>query len=224
MDAQIREIKRQFRMAMNGIVSTSMREKGMDYKINFGLTLPFIKRIAEKYCSSAKLAELLWKENIRESKILATLLYPAQELTPEIMQHWADTIVYREIADMCCMNLFDKVPFALDKALKWISSDNEMLRYTGFQLIARLAMTQNVFTAEVPICIMDIINTNAGSFSTTTLHAAINCVKRILQIDRPTALTIKTAIESWKNHSPLNKSIAEDIMDEFCFLYSEPIV
>ena len=85
-------------------------------------------------------------------------------------------------------------------------------------------MTQNVFTAEVPICIMDIINTNAGSFSTTTLHAAINCVKRILQIDRPTALTIKTAIESWKNHSPLNKSIAEDIMDEFCFLYSEPIV
>ena len=47
MDAQIREIKRQFRMAMNGIVSTSMREKGMDYKIYFGLTLPLIKRIAE---------------------------------------------------------------------------------------------------------------------------------------------------------------------------------
>ena len=90
MDAQIREIKRQFRMAMNGIVSTSMREKGMDYKINFGLTLPLIKRIAERYSPNAELAELLWKENIRESKILATLLYPAQELTPEIMQHWAD--------------------------------------------------------------------------------------------------------------------------------------
>ena len=213
MDAQIREIKRQFRMAMNGIVSTSMREKGMDYKINFGLTLPLIKRIAEKYSPNAELAELL-----------ATLLYPAQELTPEIMQHWADTIVYREIADMCCMNLFEKVPFALDKALKWISSDNEMLRYTGFQLITRLAMAKNVFTAEVPICIMDIIDTNAGSFSTATLHAAINCVKRILQIDRPTALTIKTATESWKNHSPLNKSIAEDIIDEFYFLYSEPVV
>ena len=167
---------------------------------------------------------MLWKENIRESKILATLLYPAQELTPEIMQHWADTIVYREIADMCCMKLFEKVPFALDKALKWISSDNEMLRYTGFQLITRLAMAKNVFTAEVPICIMDIIDTNASSFSITTLHAAINCVKRILQIDRPTALTIKTATESWKNHSPLNKSIAEDIIDEFYFLYSEPVV
>ena len=223
MDAQIREIKRQFRMAMNGIVSTSMREKGMDYKINFGLTLPLIKRIAEKYSPNAELAELLWKENIRETKILATLLYPAQELTPEIMQRWADTIAYREIADMCCMNLFEKVPFALDKALKWISSDNEMLRYTGFQLITRLAIAKNAFTAEFPVYIIDIINTNAGNFSTTTLHAAINCVKRILQIDRQTALTIKTATESWENHSPLNKSIAEDIIDEFYFLYSEPV-
>ena len=223
MDAQIREIKRQFRMAMNGIVSTSMREKGMDYKINFGLTLPLIKRIAEKYSPNAELAELLWKENIRESKILATLLYPAQELTPEIMQRWADTNAYREKADMCCMNLFEKVPFALDKALKWISSDNEMLRYTGFQLITRLAIAKNAFTAEFPVYIIDIINTNAGNFSTTTLHAAINCVKRILQIDRQTALTIKTATESWENHSPLNKSIAEDIIDEFYFLYSEPV-
>lgn len=223
MDAQIREIKRQFRMAMNGIVSTSMREKGMDYKINFGLTLPLIKRIAEKYSPNAELAELLWKENIRESKILATLLYPAQELTPEIMQRWADTIAYREIADMCCMNLFEKVPFALDKALKWISSDNEMLRYTGFQLITRLAIAKNAFTVEFAVYIIDIINTNADNFSTTTLHAAINCVKRILQIDRQTALTIKTATESWENHSPLNKSIAEDIIDEFYFLYSEPV-
>ena len=210
-------------MAMNGIVSTSMREKGMDYKINFGLTLPLIKRIAEKYSPNAELAELLWKENIRESKILATLLYPAQELTPEIMQRWADTIAYREIADMCCMNLFEKVPFALDKALKWISSDNEMLRYTGFQLITRLAIAKNAFTVEFAVYIIDIINTNAGNFSTTTLHAAINCVKRILQIDRQTALTIKTATESWENHSPLNKSIAEDIIDEFYFLYSEPV-
>ena len=45
-------------MAMNGIVSTSMREKGMDYRINFGLTLPLIRNIAESYTPNAELARI----------------------------------------------------------------------------------------------------------------------------------------------------------------------
>jgi len=44
MDAQIREIKRQFRMAMNGIVSTSMRGKGMAYKYDQTLLSGCIKK------------------------------------------------------------------------------------------------------------------------------------------------------------------------------------
>ena len=45
----IKSIKKDFRLGMNGIVSTSMREKGMNYKINFGLSLPQIRNIAQKY-------------------------------------------------------------------------------------------------------------------------------------------------------------------------------
>ena len=33
----IREIKSKFRLFMNGMVSQSMREKGIDYKLNFGI-------------------------------------------------------------------------------------------------------------------------------------------------------------------------------------------
>ena len=45
----IREIKKQFRLFMNGVVSQSMREKGLDYKLNFGIELPRLKEIAEKF-------------------------------------------------------------------------------------------------------------------------------------------------------------------------------
>lgn len=31
----IKDIKGQFRLFMNGVVSQSMREKGLDYKLNF---------------------------------------------------------------------------------------------------------------------------------------------------------------------------------------------
>ena len=77
----------------------------MDYRINFGLTLPLIRNIAESYTPNAELAQYLWKEQIRESKMLATWLYPANEMNPDKAQQWAEEIPYPEIADICCIYL-----------------------------------------------------------------------------------------------------------------------
>lgn len=46
---QLKDIKTQLRLSMNGVVSQSMREKGLDYKLNFGVELPRIKSIAAAY-------------------------------------------------------------------------------------------------------------------------------------------------------------------------------
>lgn len=44
---QLKEIKTQLRLSMNGAVSQSMREKGLIYKLNFGVELPRIKQLPE---------------------------------------------------------------------------------------------------------------------------------------------------------------------------------
>lgn len=65
---QLKEIKTQLRLSMNGAVSQSMREKGLVYKLNFGVELPRIKSIASKYEKSHALAQALWKrksENVK---------------------------------------------------------------------------------------------------------------------------------------------------------------
>ena len=48
---QLKEIKTQLRLSMNGAVSQSMREKGLVYKLNFGVELPRIKSIAAAYAN-----------------------------------------------------------------------------------------------------------------------------------------------------------------------------
>ena len=68
---QLKDIKTQLRLSMNGAVSQSMREKGLVYKLNFGVELPRIKGIAAAYEKDHALAQALWKEDIRECKILA---------------------------------------------------------------------------------------------------------------------------------------------------------
>ena len=59
---QLKEIKTQFRLSMNGAVSQSMREKGLIYKLNFGVELPRIKAIAEGYEKDHSLAQALWTD------------------------------------------------------------------------------------------------------------------------------------------------------------------
>ncbi len=136
----IKEIKVQFRLFMNGAASQSMREKGLDYKLNFGIELPRLKEISLRYEKNHSLAGELWKENIRECKILATLLQPVETFLPEIADIWVEDIRHQEIAELACMNLFQHLPYASTKAFQWIADEREYFQVCGFLTLARLFM------------------------------------------------------------------------------------
>ncbi|MEG2573920.1 MAG: DNA alkylation repair protein, partial [Bacteroides sp.] len=138
LQEQLKEIKTQLRLSMNGVVSQSMREKGLDYKLNFGVELPRIKEIASGYEQNHDLAQTLWKENVRESKILAAMLQPVDSFFPEIADIWVEDMHYSEIAELTCMNLFQYLPYAPAKAFRWIADDREYFQLCGFLLAARL--------------------------------------------------------------------------------------
>ena len=59
---ELKEIRTQLRLAMNGVISTSMREKGIVYKLNFGVPLPEIKQIATTHKPNSELAAALWQD------------------------------------------------------------------------------------------------------------------------------------------------------------------
>jgi len=135
---QIQSIKTQLRLSMNGVVSQSMHEKGMNYKVNFGVEIPRLKSIASQYDQNHGLAQTLWKENIRESKILAGMLQPIDSFLPEIADVWVEDIQYLEIAELTCMNLFQYLPYAPAKSFEWIADEREYIQTCGFLLVARL--------------------------------------------------------------------------------------
>ena len=145
MDTQekIKEIKKQFRLFMNGVVSQSLREKGLDYKLNFGIELPRLKEIAAKFEKDHDVAQALWKENIRECKILAGLLQPVETFYPEIADIWVEDMRYPEIAELTCMNLFQHLSYASQKAFQWMADEGEYFQFCGYMLMARLLMKGN---------------------------------------------------------------------------------
>ena len=138
MHETVREIKSKLRLFMNGVLSQSLREKGLKYRLIFGVELPRLKEIASGYEQSHELAQALWKEDIRECKILAGYLQPSNTFDPELADFWMESVHNIELADYLCMILFRRLPYASQKAFEWIASGERMKMYTGFRLMSHL--------------------------------------------------------------------------------------
>lgn len=138
MHETVREIKSKLRLFMNGVLSQSLREKGLKYRLIFGVELPRLKEIASGYEQSHELAQSLWKEDIRECKILAGYLQPSNTFDPELADFWMESVHNTELADYLCMILFRRLPYASQKAFEWIASGERIKMYTGFRLMTHL--------------------------------------------------------------------------------------
>lgn len=162
MDNKLKQLRTQLRLAMNGIVSTSMREKGLTYKLNFGVSLPKIKEIAATWPKEAAWAETLWQQDVREMKILATLLYPVEAFTSETAERWAKDVNNQEIAEQYAFNLLQHLPFAQALAESWTSREEEFVSVLGFLLYARLFMkgmklpeVEAISLIHKAVCVLD---------------------------------------------------------------------
>ena len=137
---QVKEIKQSFRQIMDGAIAASMRSKGIDYKLNWGASLPRLKEKAEELGMNYELAIALWKENIRECKILATMIMPADEVLPDVIDIWMEQTPTQEIAEQAAFNLYQYLPYAPVKAYTWMASQNPLYQLCGFHIITRLFM------------------------------------------------------------------------------------
>ena len=137
---QIKEIKQSFRLMMDGSIAKSMRDKGVDYHLNWGATLPRLREKADEIGQNYDLAIALWKENVRECKILATMTMPPAEILPEVVDIWMEQTETIEMAEQAAMNLYQYLPYAPMKAYEWIASDKPMYQLCGFHVLSRLFM------------------------------------------------------------------------------------
>ena len=179
---RLKEIKRSFRLKMDGAASRSMREKGLDYKLNWGVGLPELKAMAKEYGKDYDLAIALWKEDIRECKILATLMMPPEKMLPEVVDIWMEQTPSQEIAEWAAANLYQHLDYAPMLAFKWISSDKELPQICGYQLLARLFMKGQEPNERGIHEFIDQALTALRDDSLGVRHAALNCMRRFAML------------------------------------------
>ena len=69
LQQRVREIKQSFRQLMDGMTAQSMRDKGVEYKLNWGASIPMLRDMAAEIGKDYELAIELWKADVRECKM-----------------------------------------------------------------------------------------------------------------------------------------------------------
>lgn len=180
VDDDVKKIKRSFRLFMNGVASSSMRDKGLEYKINWGIPVTRLRDMAAQYAPSVALAERLWESDVRECKILATMLMPAERFSEPMVLSWLSACNNQEMVEMLVFNLVQNMPCVETFVVSLLCSDEHNASLAALHLVSRLVARQNVafMTDEVVSSFAQLVIKALNGKDAVLKHAALNSVTR----------------------------------------------
>lgn len=153
----MQKVKRRFFAMRNGDLAAQMAAGGVKYKINFGLTLPQISEIARDFLpggveacelpadfNRADFARRL-RDNVttRESRLIAPMLFPLEELSAEEALAWGRSADVQEVADVLCLKLLRNFSGAKETVERLLESGStDINRYCGLRLMLNLVLVR----------------------------------------------------------------------------------
>lgn len=140
MNEQLEQVLAQLEQLANPENAAGMARFGIRGARVLGVSVKDLRVLARPYKKDHALALALWETGIHEARILATIIADPKQVTAEQMERWVLDFDSWDVCDQCCMNLFDKTPFAWEKAIAWSAREAEFVRRAGFALMATLAV------------------------------------------------------------------------------------
>ena len=213
---EFEEIIKELESLSNSEDVKGMARFGINPEKAYGVRIPELRRIAKK---AGKDHDACRKDCgnmlIMKTSILASMVDDPREVTEEQMETWALDFNTWDICDQCCMNLFDKTPFAYKKVFEWSKREEEFVKRAAFTMMAVLAVhdkkaADDSFEQFFPIIIRES-NDNRNFVKKAVNWALRQIGKRNLELNKK---AIVTAQEIQMMDSKSSKWIAADALRE----------
>ncbi len=193
---KVRQIKQSFRMYMNGVTAQSISDKGCKYKISWGVSLQHLQEMASEYGQDSQLAIELWKSQVRECRLLATMIMPPAEMSLEMARQWMDASHTRELKEMLVFNLLRHTDYGFSLALEWIRSGDALYKECGLNLAGRMFINPQLIDPNLMQQYLKLAEECLVSDSALLAHAAMNSLLKFGSV------------------SEENQSIVDEILDK----------
>jgi 3-methyladenine DNA glycosylase AlkD len=154
--ARAAEILAEFERLGNPANVAGMARYGIRSARALGVTAPVIRGRAKALGRDHALALALWETGVLETRALACLVDEPARVTRSQMERWARDFDSWALCDCACSVLFDRTPFAVEKARAWSGRTAEYVKRAGFVLMAALTVHDKrapdaLFLAFLPI-------------------------------------------------------------------------
>jgi len=107
---QTDELIKRVKHLQNGDISRGMERMGIKYKLNYGVSIPQLRQIATEYNLDNELAYSLLSYDIREAKILASMLIDPCKISIDQLLSISTTVDNLELVEQFSKNIFAQSP------------------------------------------------------------------------------------------------------------------
>ena len=117
----------ELRRERNGAVADAMRCYGAPYGLNYGVSLPTLRKLARAETPDHDFARYLYLQEVRELRLAALHIARPESLTPDEFPAWAAGIVNSEVAEEAAFAFLSRsaaLPALFDA---WIAARSDLL-------------------------------------------------------------------------------------------------
>src|SRR6266702_7385829 len=209
------EIIAKLKLNANAQAAKGMAKFGIRPAYVLGISIPTLRKMAREIGRNHTLALELWSSGIHEAIILASMIAEPQLVSSQQMEEWVNDFDSWDVCDQVCSNLFDKTPYAYQKASEWCHREQEFVRRAGFAMMAVLAVHDKKAPDEAFVPFFPLIKQYAGD-ERNFVKKAVNWALR--QIGKRNSSLRAVAVE-WASaikqlDSPAARWIANDALRE----------
>jgi 3-methyladenine DNA glycosylase AlkD len=192
-------------MARFGITSTN----------TLGISVPALRALAKRAGRDHAVALALWDSGLHEARILAAMVDDPVKVTKPQMDRWATVFDSWDVVDGCCSVLFDKTPYAYEKAFQWSADRREYVKRAGFVLMAALAVHDRKAPDADMLQFLPVIARESGDERNFVKKAVNWALRQIGKRNRRlNAAAIKTAERILETDTRAGRWIARDALRE----------
>ncbi len=180
-----------------------------------GIPIPELRKLARDLKKDHALALDLWDTGLHEARILASMIDDPLMVTSKQINDWVNDFNSWDICDQVCGNLFDRTPFAIEKALAFSSDNQAFIKRAGFVLMAEYSIHNKTADDKTFINFLQIIEREAWdnrNFVKKAINWALRQIGKRNQILKIEAIEIAYRI-SLQESKPA-KWIASDALKE----------
>ena len=132
----------------NGETADLMNKRGLQYNMNYGLSLIHIRQYAKEIGHNHQVAKQLWKENIRETKLFALYLFEPNDLSLEELNKLVLQLNNIELAEQAAFTVLAEADIPQELLMQWCQNSSETVKLTAYNTIIRKMKTGSMPTFD----------------------------------------------------------------------------